>query len=875
MRAFLFCAMPRCCLVLFLWISLSASAQFNVVENATVLSSNCVQLTPAQNAQRGAAWYDCTLDVAFPFTLDLTVNLGSNDGGADGIAWVMQQIGPGALTSSNGGNMGYGNFDGPSGTFVDPVFDPSLAIEFDTWVNGNVGDPFYDHVALQRDGTHNHNSPDCLAGAPPNTIQASATSGNIEDGQDHDVRIEWDPATQVFRMEFDGEERFSVTVDLVGDVFAGDSEVWWGFTGSTGGANNAQSFCLVNFSNPVGIPDLLLSPPPPYALCPGETGTIVASAPGLNVSWAGLNSPSLEATVGEYLVEAEVNGCPQSQVVTVGALPAPNLTVDSDAVTLCDGAPTVITASADPGTTLDWENSGQATLTVSSGGTYAVTGTLETCTETLEVTVTDQASPTVSVAPGPDVVLCEGDVVNVVASANQPANIQWTVNGLDVPGTAIDVTEVGLIQATAESGGCPGNTVTLDIDVLPLPTAVVSAIPEQLCFGATGLVSAVPNAGSTITGWTLPAGTPAPNQAGPGLYTALIEGANGCTSTASLALSELPPIDWTLVGPIGACNTATVALEVSGNHESATWSTGESGNLLALTADDGPGPFTVTVSLGDCSATQSTALEWWPVPTIGPLQDTVIHCVSDPAVEWLWPAQGESPVGWWVWTVNDDVTPNGPAWETEGDFTVRIFDSMTGCADSTQVVVDVWPNLDVEAAPLLGLICWGEETEVFAELRAVEGTNLDEIPYTLEWSDPSVEGLNPTVPAGTYLLTAENACGVDVTTVEVTQEYCGCDMWVPTAFTPDNDGINDGFKVESNCPELDEFLFQVFDRWGERVWETADPDQAWMGQAAAGQAMEGQHFIPDGVYGYRLFWKYSETGIPVIEERRGHIHILR
>ena len=235
-----------------------------------------------------------------------------------------------------------------------------------------------------------------------------------------------------------------MTIDLVGDVFAGDSEVWWGFTGSTGGANNAQSFCLVNFSNPVGIPDLLLSPPPPYALCPGETGTIVASAPGLNVSWAGLNSPSLDATVGEYLVEAEVNGCPQSQVVTVGALPAPNLTVDSDAITLCDGAPTALTASADPGTLLDWENSGQATLTVSSGGTYLVTGTLETCTETLEVTVTDQASPTVSVAPGPDV-LCEGDVVNVIASANQPANIQWTVNGLDVPGTAIDVTEVGLI----------------------------------------------------------------------------------------------------------------------------------------------------------------------------------------------------------------------------------------------------------------------------------------------------------------------------------------------------------------------------------------------------------------------------------------------
>jgi gliding motility-associated-like protein len=181
----------------------------------------------------------------------------------------------------------------------------------------------------------------------------------------------------------------------------------------------------------------------------------------------------------------------------------------------------------------------------------------------------------------------------------------------------------------------------------------------------------------------------------------------------------------------------------------------------------------------------------------------------------------------------------------------------------------------VAAAPLQGIVCWGEETEVLGELRAVEGTNLEEIPYTLSWSEPGIEGLNPTVPAGTYLLTAENACGIAVDVVEVAQEYCGCDMWVPTAFTPDNDGINDGFRVETNCPELDEFRFQVFDRWGELIWSTEDPEAPWVGQGIEGKAMEGQHYIPDGVYGYRLFWKYGELGIPIIEERTGHIHILR
>ncbi len=194
-------------------------------------------------------------------------------------------------------------------------------------------------------------------------------------------------------------------------------------------------------------------------------------------------------------------------------------------------------------------------------------------------------------------------------------------------------------------------------------------------------------------------------------------------------------------------------------------STGTTGNLLELTAADGPGPYEVTVSLGGCTETDQTTIEWWPVPVIGPLPDTVIHCVLDQPEVWSWPAQAEAPVGWWVWTVNEDVIAGGPAWDTEGDYTIRIFDSMTGCEDTTSVVVDVWPNLDVAAAPMQGIVCWGKETEVLGELRAVEGTNLEEIPYTLSWSEPGIEGLNPTVPAGTYLLPAEIAGGSAVAVV--------------------------------------------------------------------------------------------------------------
>ena len=280
--------------------------QFSLLGSAQQLGGDCVQITPSVNAQQGAAWNDIQLDVSQPFCIHLSVNLGTNDGGADGMAFILHQLGPNQTTTSTGGNMGYGNYDPPSGTFINPTFDPSIVIEFDTWENPGFGDPFYDHVALQRDGTNNHNGPDCLAGP----LEASATSLNIEDGQDHTVHIEWNPDLQSFRMEFDDVERFNVTVDLVNDVFAGNNMVWWGFTGSTGGASNDQSFCLLDLSNSAGIPGLSLSPAPPYSTCPNTPLEITASAPGLNVGWAGLNNPVIFAAPGDYVLEAEDGGCP-------------------------------------------------------------------------------------------------------------------------------------------------------------------------------------------------------------------------------------------------------------------------------------------------------------------------------------------------------------------------------------------------------------------------------------------------------------------------------------------------------------------------------------------------------------------------------------
>ncbi len=196
--------------------------------DAQAVGGDCYLLTGEFGTQNGTVWYADQIDLDEPFDFSFTMNYGTIDGnGADGICFVLQTVGTAAIGESGGG-LGYLNF----GT--------SLGIEFDTWQNGEYGDPFEDHIAIEKNGDINHNSANNIAGP----VQADAFDQNIEDGEDHIVRITWDPLTTALQVYFDCVFRLEGDVDLVNEIFGGSSEVYWGFTAATGGAFNNQTVCL-------------------------------------------------------------------------------------------------------------------------------------------------------------------------------------------------------------------------------------------------------------------------------------------------------------------------------------------------------------------------------------------------------------------------------------------------------------------------------------------------------------------------------------------------------------------------------------------------------------------------------------------------------
>ncbi len=202
----------------------NAVSDFVLNGAALAEGDSCFLLTPDAGWNWGTVWYKKYIDLNENFDFNFKVFLGDNDGGADGIAFVLQPTSTGS--GNSGGGLGYQGIN------------PSVAIEYDTWQNGDYGDPSYDHIAIHKNGII---TTEGLVAGP---VQAHPTNPDIEDGQWHTTRITWNAAAKTLIVYFDSTERVTYTNDIISNIFNGNSRVYWGFTGATGGASNLQKFCI-------------------------------------------------------------------------------------------------------------------------------------------------------------------------------------------------------------------------------------------------------------------------------------------------------------------------------------------------------------------------------------------------------------------------------------------------------------------------------------------------------------------------------------------------------------------------------------------------------------------------------------------------------
>ncbi|MBB5287276.1 gliding motility-associated-like protein [Rhabdobacter roseus] len=135
------------------------------------------------------------------------------------------------------------------------------------------------------------------------------------------------------------------------------------------------------------------------------------------------------------------------------------------------------------------------------------------------------------------------------------------------------------------------------------------------------------------------------------------------------------------------------------------------------------------------------------------------------------------------------------------------------------------------------------------------------------WQDGSTGPSYTVASAGTYTVSIRTVCGSTTSSVRVSYDDCGtCPLFLPDAFSPNGDAHNDVFRAVHDC-QFTEFSLQIYNRWGEVIFQSSDPAVGWAGSYLGNPA-------PPGTYTYRLRYRLAyDSSVPYA--RAGSVLLLR
>jgi len=617
--------------------NLQISAQLNdtIIGDALNLGGNCFLITPDLTSQKGGIWYDNPIDFSNDFTIYYQNNFGDRDAsGADGMALVFKTT-PDAAIGELGGYLGYGGINN------------SLIVEFDTWRNGDLGDPFYDHLAIMKNGNASHNSADNLAGP----VQASSSSANIEDGNFHDVKVQWDATAQVLSVFFECELRLTLTEDIKNTIFGGDNSVFFGFVGSTGGARNRQEVCFNSISF---VENLVV--PENENICLGQeinldvtipSGNSYSWSPTTGVSDAEIANPDFSPTETTDYTVTITDNCGEltnyTVTITVSSISTPTF-AQIGAICVGENLPDLPTTSANgiSGTWLPAIDNSATTL-------YTFTPDAGECSTDLAqmtITVNPLITPTFTqVDP-----ICSGNVLDPL-----PLTSDNGITGTWLP--AIDNTATTIYTFapdTTEPGQACAVNETMAITVNPLITPTFTQV-DPICNGDILVLPTTSNNGVTGT-WS-----PAMNNTATSNYT-FTPDAGQCAITSSIDIVVNPIItpSFSVVNAICSGDTLPNLPSTSSNSITGTWSPAM--NNTATTN------YTFTPDAGQCATTSS--IDIVVNPNITPFFNAVSPIRSGDTLSNLPSTSNNGIRGTWSPAMNNTATTNYTFTPTPGQCAV-------------------------------------------------------------------------------------------------------------------------------------------------------------------------------------------------------------
>ncbi len=627
----------------------------------------------------------------------------------------------------------------------------------------------------------------------------------------------------------------------------------------------------------------------------------------------GISSPVNQSSVtftaaGVYTlaVTNTVNGC-----VSTNTNAANSFTViaDNTPPTFTLGtAPSVTTTCAAPNATLSatsnagtnavytWTTPTSSTLTgnpinTAAAGIYtvAVTNTVNGCssssvsTNTVEVVV-DAGIPNINLSANSLSITCSNPTPSVsVSTTATPVSYSWSPTTGIVAGTettanpSFNAAGSYSVVVTNTNSGCATdittNVVTVILDnaepVITLSSAVNDGTITCTNTSVVATPTVTPSGNLTYT-WSPSAGISTPvNQSSAtftasGIYTlAVTNTLTGCVSTSTNSANTFTVYVNNATPTITATQTSTNNVIGCSNpivsYSTNVTSTGSSltytwnpGGVNAPTIDiSTAGVYDVTVmdAVSGCTAsTQFTVDGNTTIPTADAGTNASIACGSSSValtgsststnVSYAWAGPSAT-------SIISGSNTSSPTVADTGAYVLTITDNITGCQNTATVIV-TQANVAATftANPTSGV---SPLTVNFTDQST--GAN------TWNWNfgdSNSSSSQNPTntFNTGTYTvtLTASTGSCVSTATLLIVVED-GLTLEIPNVFTPNGDNANDIFTIKSSG--VKDISLQIFNRWGEKLYEFAGAKASWDGITPnGGKAPEGTYFFFVKATGY-------------------------